>query len=362
MKNYLDHRIIYQSIKLKKNRLNWYFNIIRLSFILVVIISFSRCNSSGGKENSEKQQKLLSSITDSSLDSASDSNKYIVIMPTHSIVSFQYDLDNPDERYVLPGSLTEISGLAYYKENKILCVQDEKAIIYVYNLDKKEIESEYDFGKDGDYEGITLSGQTAYVIRSDGNIFEVESFDEKDRKVKEYKTLLSAKNDAEGLTYDKLSNSLFIACKGSPSVEKEKPYEGYKAIYQFDLEKMILDKEPNFLVDLNRLDSYKNDDLFKEFSLRIAKKLQLIESGTSFQPSGLAIHPIHDEIYLLSNTGKMLIILDRQGRVMDVQDLNIKISRQPEGICFSPSGDLFISNEGDGGKGYILKFNLHTNE
>jgi hypothetical protein len=33
-----------------------------------------------------------------------------------------------------------------------------------------------------------------------------------------------------------------------------------------------------------------------------------------------------------------------------------KLFRQPEGICFKPNGDLFISNEGDGGKAKILKF------
>jgi hypothetical protein len=164
--------------------------------------------------------------------------------------------------------------------------------------------------------------------------------------------------------YDKFSNSLFIACKGSPAVEKHKLYEGNKAIYRFDLEEMKLDKKPDILVDVNSLDSYKHYGLFKELSLWIAKKLLLIESETSFHPSGIAMHPIHDEIYLISNIGKILVILDKYGKVLNVQDLNIKIFRQPEGICFSPSGDLFIANEGEakGGTGYILKFNLQTGE
>ena len=37
--------------------------------------------------------------------------------------------------------------------------------------------NKYDFGKDGDYEDITIRGQTVYVIRSDGQIFEVKNFD-----------------------------------------------------------------------------------------------------------------------------------------------------------------------------------------
>ena len=350
------------SIKLKKFYLYSYFNIIRLFVLIILIISFSLCNSSNSKENNEKQQQLLLSITNTSTDPSPDNNKYSIIVNSHSNGSFPYDLEDPDKKYSLPKYLEEVSGLAYYKKDKILCVQDEKANIYVLNLKKEEIVSKYDFGKDGDYEDIAIVDQTAYVIRNDGRIFEIEDFTKKSRKVKEHKTKLSERNDTEGLTFDKLSNSLLIACKGAPAIDRDNSYEGYKAIYRFDLGEMELDKKPCFLVDLNRLDSYKDDNLFTAFSNRIAKKLQLVESETSFKPSGIAIHPIYGEIYIISNIGKLLIILDRHGKVLDVQDLDIKIFRQPEGICFSPSGDLFISSEGQGGKGYILKFNFQSDE
>jgi len=48
---------------------------------------------------------------------------------------------------------------------------------FQYDLDMREIVNKYDFGKDGDYEDITIRGQTVYVIRSDGQIFEVKNFD-----------------------------------------------------------------------------------------------------------------------------------------------------------------------------------------
>ena len=54
--------------------------------------------------------------------------------------------------------------------------------------------------------------------------------------------------------------------------------------------------------------------------------------------------------------------VNRKGKILDLQDLDTEIFSQPEGICFSPSGDLFISNEGKGRKGYILKFGLHNKE
>ena len=273
---------------------------------------------------------------------------------------FDYDLENPSEHYKLPSYLEEISGLSYYGNGKIACVQDEKAIIYVLNLEKEKIIEKYDFGEDADYEDIAIVGKKAYILRNNGHIFRVNNFKKKDFKVKKFNTPLKEKNDSEGLAYDPLSNTLLIACKGSPSIQKENLYTGYKAVYSFDLEKEELIKEPHFLIDLKRLDTYIDHNRFAKLSVKVAKKLGLIESETSFQPSGIAVHPIFGEIYIISSVGKLLVILDRRGKVLDVKELDPKLFRQPEGICFSPTGDMFISNEGQGGKGYILKFNYHA--
>lgn len=275
-------------------------------------------------------------------------------------VPFAYDLESPDERYTLPDYLEEISGLSFTGKDRIACVQDEKAFIYILNLEKEKIVNKYDFGDDADYEDIAVVDKTAYVLRADGDIFRIKNFKKNDRKVKKYETPLKEKNDTEGLAYDPLTSTLLIACKGSPSIDKDKPYEGFKAIYRFDLEEEELQEEPFFLIDLGRLDSYIDQSAFNRLSLRVARRLRLIESETSFQPSGLAINPVDGYFYIISSVGKLLLILDRQGKVLDVKELNPQLFRQPEGICFSPEGNMYISNEGQGGKGYILKFNIHA--
>jgi uncharacterized protein YjiK len=294
---------------------------------------------------------VMTSLFFLSFCSPSSSGK---VPPGHD--RFPYDLLNPDSRYKLPEYLEEISGLSYYGKDKIACVQDEKAIIYVLNLQQEKVMKKHEFGDDGDYEDIAIVGKTAYVLRNNGHIYRIKNFKKKERKIKKYNTLLKEKNDTEGITFDPISNSLLIACKGSPSIDKENIYEGYKAIYSFDLEKEELDNTPKFLIDLKRLDNYMDRNAFARLSLKVAKRLRLIESETSFQPSGISIHPISGEIYVVSSVGKLLIILNRNGKVLDVRELDPKLFRQPEGICFSPVGDMYISNEGQGGKGYILKF------
>jgi uncharacterized protein YjiK len=283
-----------------------------------------------------------------------------MILPIDNL--FKYDLESPDEKYKLPDYLEEISGLSYYGKGKIACVQDEKAHIYILNLDKEKIVEKYDFGNDADYEDISVVGNTAYILRNNGHIYRIKNFKKKDRKVKKFPTPLKEKNDTEGMAYDPSSNSLLIACKGSPSIEKENLYEGFKAIYKFDLDEDELLREPHFLIDLKRLDSYIDRSAFTKLSVRVAKGLRLIDSETSFKPSGIAIHPLDGEIYIISSVGKLLIILNLSGKVQNVIELDPKLFRQPEGICFSPKGDMFISNEGQGGKGYILKFRMHEKQ
>src|SRR5436190_23718217 len=68
---------------------------------------------------------------------------------------FHYELNKPDCTYKLPGKLKEISGITFYRKNKLACVQDEKGKIYIYDTKKEDLKQVVDFGGDHDYEGIT---------------------------------------------------------------------------------------------------------------------------------------------------------------------------------------------------------------
>lgn len=270
---------------------------------------------------------------------------------------FPYDLNNPDTIYHLPKSLEEISGISYYKKNKIACVNDEKAIIYIFDTKKGKLTSKYDFGKAGDYEDIAIIGNTAYVLRSDGVIFKVKKFEEKEKKVTKIETALNKKNDTEGLYYDKSTNSLLIACKGSPSINKKELYEGFKAIYRFDLKNNRLIKKPAYLIDLTKTDSFQNTGVIEKKLSESAKKLKLTNEGGSFQPSAIAINPVDNgNVYIISSIGKLLIIMNKLGQITDILKLDKQIFNQPEGIFFSEKGEMFISNEKKNGSANILRF------
>ena len=75
-----------------------------------------------------------------------------------------------------------------------------------------------------------------------------------------------------------------------------------------------------------------------------------------FDPSGIAQNPLTKDIYVLS-ADKVLVVLNPDYKLKEVIKLNPVTYNQAEGICFDPSGTMYISSEGDGGKGKLIIIN-----
>lgn len=277
----------------------------------------------------------------------------------HKNYSFPYNINNPDSKWELPKKLVEISGLGYIDKHRLACVQDEKGNIYIFNLKTGEVEHKVDFGDDGDYEGVEIIGKDAWVLKSNGTLFLVPNYlKELEPEVNKFPTALSGKNDAEGLAYDPIDHKILIACKGHPFVV-EKAGKEFKAIYTFDLETKLLDLKPFFLIEMDTIKYYKNYNTMTQMGVELLAYFDHSKGDLSFQPSGIAVHPKTGNIYVLGSVGNLLLVFSRSGDMMAMIDLKSKIHPQPEGICFSPEGILYISNEGgDENKGTILKFEI----
>ena len=245
------------------------------------------------------------------------------------------------KKWDLPEILSEVSGIAYLGNNQIACVQDEAGVIFIYDTAANKIDRTITFGTAGDYEGIAVVGQTAYVMRSDGKIYEVDNINSTSSpKVKEYQTALTADNNVEGLTYDQKYNRLLLAIKGA-----EANAQNYKGVYAFDLNTKKMAAEPLFKINLTDPSLQNNK----------AKKL-----NSALQPSEIAVHPENGNIYLTEATNPQLFVLNPEGKILTRHKLSRSLFSQPEGITFSPAGDLFISNEGKKGNGNILQVQVRN--
>ena len=269
---------------------------------------------------------------------------------------FPYQLTGPDNTWKLPGTLVEISGVSFIDNDRLACIQDEKGIVYIFNLKSAEVELTIDFGEDGDYEGIEIIENDAWILKSNGTLYQVTDYLKKAKPgVNKYTTALSDRNDTEGLAYDPLNENLLIACKENPFVD-EKTGSGLKAIYSFNLETKLIGLEPFLLINLDTIRYYRNYNKMTRPGADIQAFIEPKKGDETFKPSGIAIHPVTGNVFILGSTGKLLLVFSRKGDMLAMIGLRSKFFSQPEGICFSPDGTLYIANEGEGREGTILKF------
>ena len=75
------------------------------------------------------------------------------------------------------------------------------------------------------------------------------------------------------------------------------------------------------------------------------------ESPDRFHPSGIAIHPQTDDIYIIGSKDiKMIVCYGMDGNWKGAWELDKHHFLQPEGITFLNSGELVICSEGKKGK------------
>lgn len=269
--------------------------------------------------------------------------------------AFPYDLSKPKAKHKLPKKLAEVSGLGYVDSGYIALVQDERGIIFLFDLDSAIVkEQSYEFERKGDFEGVEIVGDTAYAVRSDGAVFRINHYQSEQKQVQAIKTPLEGRNDVEGLGILPGNKHLLLACKATPNILGKKQKD-YRAIYVFDLQTNKLNSTPFLQIPITHIQHLLNDNEYIKLSKDLAETFSA-GGNLSFQPSGIAVHPITEDIYVLASVGKLLLVFSKEKTLVNMIKLESTLFKQPEGICFSPQGDLFISNEGKKGKGNILHF------
>jgi DNA-binding beta-propeller fold protein YncE len=235
----------------------------------------------------------------------------------------RYDLLNPFT-IKLPDGLAEISGMAYYpKDTSVFAIKDENGILYKISLDQKALIQQWSFGRKHDFEDLVLHDSIFYVLISNGDI-QALKFGGGDTIHSNKFTFPKASkvfNEFESIYYDDSLQQLVLLCKNCEGDAKKKVTAmGYNittgmytpSIYEIDVQP-------------------------------IAEKLAM--NKFKFRPSAAAINPATNELYILSSLNHLIVVTDRQGRFKSLYELDPSIYNQPEGLAFTPWGDMIISNE-----------------
>lgn len=236
----------------------------------------------------------------------------------------EYDLNKPSQ-LILNDQLLEISGICFYpKDSSVFAISDEKGYLYKIHLTKNFLIEKWKFDKTHDFEDVYFLDSTFYVLESNGNIHTI-NFSEKGDTIFTRKNVFPAKgknkNEFESLYYDEQRKAFILICKDCQGDKKSSltawGYDPLTGIYTPAV----------FTINVDA----------------IAKKTGKEE--IKFKPSAAAINPKTRDLWILSAVNHLLVVTDGNGIFKDAFYLNPGKFTQPEGISFTPWGDLLISNE-----------------
>lgn len=239
-----------------------------------------------------------------------------------NIQASNFNLEQPNI-LLLNDALLEISGIVFYpKDSSVFAISDESGYLFKIHLKKKPIIRSWRFSKTRDFEGLALVDSTFYVLESNGNVFAL-NFSARGDTIyrRKYQFPFGKGNDFESIYFDPGKKELILICKKCRNDNKHTT-----SAYSLHPETGIY--TPSIF-------TIKHDDIAKV----IAKK------EIKFQPSAATINPKTGDTWILSSVDKMIVVADDSGSIKKVFELNPAKFRQPEGITFTPWGDLIISNE-----------------
>jgi hypothetical protein len=247
-----------------------------------------------------------------------------------------YDITRP-QTIQLGTKLDEISGICWINDSLMLANNDESGRIFAINLANLN-DLEYrnvKFGEKGDYEDIVKVDSAIYLLLATGKIVKVTDFQNSDIvQSTVVAELPGIENEFESIYYDKEANSLVMICK---DCHKEK--NKFRSAYRFDLAKNQLIDSPYYQIQMDQI-----------------RKI-LDKNEVDFRPSAAAFNPVDQKIYILSSIGKLMVVINKKGKVEQAFGISGIMFPQPEGITFADNGDMYISNEiGSEQAATLLKF------
>ena len=235
----------------------------------------------------------------------------------------------------LPPMLDEISGIFFYQKDKSLfAIHDERGWLYKIHADNKLTVDKWKYSTGADFEDVALVDSMFFAIKSNGTLVAFRFARPDSPLVKTFHLPDKGKKEFETLYYDSTRQKLLMICKDCELDEKN-----MSSVYAFDYKQMKYLDSPVFVIDAKQIEKRLGDKMDK------------------FKPSAAAIHPKTGELFVVSSVNKILVVVENSGKVKDVFQLDAKLFKQPEGLTFTPEGDLLISNESAGvGPATILFF------
>jgi uncharacterized protein YjiK len=273
----------------------------------------------------------------------------------------RYDLARgPAWTVPLPAALTEISGLAFTADGRLLAHGDEDATVWELDPRRGTVRKTFALSSDttgqtdasggedgerrkkgrkrserassagtitGDFEDLAIVGDRFFLVTSRGTLYEFREGSDGARLPSTARhTGLDGLCEVEGLAHDAPTRALLLLCKENLP---KKSGAASVVVWAWSLDGSRLEPEPRITVDYAAFARGTGDQAFNG-------------SGMAFAPDGRSL-------VLVAGPQQAFAEIRADGRVVDAGPLARSAHRQPEGIAFAPDGTLLIADEGAGG-------------
>lgn len=232
----------------------------------------------------------------------------------------------PAAQWEVPG-LREASGLALTADGRLLVHGDERARIIAIDPRRGAVVGHYQLGSSPprrDFEGIAVVDSTGYLVTSAGVLYEFAVPPAtRDTGTLSYTVInptpAGAECEIEGLAYQPSDRVLLIGCKHMKKGSEP------TAVLRWSVETRQPATPARVVIDEGSIDRKGG-----------GKKLNI---------TAMDVDPRTGVWVLLSSLDQTVAIADPSGRLSTAARL-ARRHRQPEGLAISPTGDVFIADEG----------------
>jgi hypothetical protein len=226
--------------------------------------------------------------------------------------NFPYHILSTDKRYELPQKLHDTGGLAAVINPITACIADEMGTIFLFNLNTDNFDTKVNFFGTGYFEDQTVIADTINTLDSKGVIWSTKTFTQRPIIIS---ILLNIEHPFELNGTCHRGDTLFVTAKYYRSKKRNSPLIVVPDII----------KQPNSI-------------------------------SVPFQISAFLFDEIDKEWVSIRTDIKAIIRYQYSGMVLYTELLSAQEFIQPEGIFFTSSENLLISNEGRYDTTSILMF------
>jgi uncharacterized protein YjiK len=261
--------------------------------------------------------------------------------------AFPYDMTYPYAFFEFEEALQNVSGLTGSLDPKsITCMQSEDGKAYLIDKKTGKVNGSIFFTNEESFKGVEMVGDTLFAMKENGQLYKIWNLRGASKTVKQVRMGLPKTEIYGGLGYDIQGNRLLVAAKG------QKDGEFSKKIYEFDVKTNQSNPVPAYEITLAQFKEFLNEKkadknyqkLYEDYVSKANPK------GFDFAPASISVNPLDNNIYILSSVNNVLLVMNMQGKILEINKLKKDNHIAPSGICFDEEGTMYITNEAKDGK------------